>query len=242
MKARDELVKANLKFVVRVAREYTRQGVPLADLISAGNIGLICAAERFDETRGVRFISYAVWWIRQAVLQTLADHARTVRLPSNRVELLHRVCKYIRSWQNGSAGRPPEDEIAAELGIPEKQVVDILVNSQPTLSLDSPVWDDEHSLMDLLPSNNQEPPDKEFMQNSRRQDIESALESLDDREREVIELYFGLREDQDEMTLEAIGVNFNLTRERVRQIKERALSKLRNPIRGKKLIAHADEI
>ncbi len=241
--ARNKLVEANLRFVVRVAREYQNQDMSLADLIGAGNIGLITAAERFDETKGVKFISYAVWWIRQSILQTLTDHSRTVRLPSNRLELLHRISRYTKSRQQDTPGHPAEDEIARELGITEEQVVDILANSHPAISLDARLKDDEeHSLIDLMRDETQEPPDIEFMRNALRQDVASVLDALEEREREIIRLYFGLDESADGMTLEAIGARFKLTRERVRQIKERALNKLRHPLHGQKLVPYAEAV
>jgi RNA polymerase primary sigma factor len=233
LNARTKLVEANLRFVISVAREYQNQGVPLADLISAGNIGLITAAERFDETKGFKFISYAVWWIRQAVLQTLAEHSRVVRLPLNRVDLLRRISRFSSDRQ---------EEIAEELGISVDQVMETLASGQRILSLDATFDDnDENSLMEIMADSRQEPPDALLMRNSLEEEIELALGTLEEREAEVVRLYFGLG-GVNEMTLEEIGVKFGLTRERVRQIKEKALRKLRHPTRGKKLIPYAEEI
>ena len=241
MKARSTLVEANLRFVITVAREYQNQGVPLVDLISAGNVGLITAAERFDETKGFKFISYAVWWIRQSILQTLAEHSRVVRLPLNRVDLLRRISRYTSNKQQETSSRPAEEEIAEELGITVEQVVDTLTSGQRVLSLDATFGDeDENSLLEIMADDNQESPDTQTLKNSLEYEIDVALSTLDDREQEVIKLYFGLG-GAPEMTLEEIGTQFKLTRERVRQIKEKALRKLRHPTRGRKLIPYADE-
>lgn len=242
LKARSKLVEANLRFVITVAREYQNQGVPLVDLISAGNIGLITAAERFDETKGFKFISYAVWWIRQSILQTLAEHSRVVRLPLNRVDLLRRISRYTNNRQQETSARPAEEEIAEELGISVEQVVDTLTSGQRILSLDATFGeDDENSLLEIMPDDGQESPDSLLMKNSLEDEIRAALSTLEDREREVIKLYFGLG-GAPEMTLEEIGVQFRLTRERVRQIKEKALRKLRHPTRGRKLIPYSDQV
>ncbi len=238
--ARAKLIEANLRFVITVAREYQNQGVPLVDLISAGNVGLITAAERFDETRGFKFISYAVWWIRQSVLQTLAEHSRVVRLPLNRVDLLRRIARYTNSRQQETSSRPHEEEVAKELGISVEQVVETLSSGQRVLSLDAKFGDeDENSLLEVMPDDNTESPDKMLLENSLTAEIREALDSLDDREKEVIRLYFGLSR-QAEMTLEEIGLRYKLTRERVRQIKEKALRKLRHPTRGRRLIPYSD--
>ena len=242
MEARAKLVEANLRFVITVAREYQNQGVPLVDLISAGNIGLITAAERFDETKGFKFISYAVWWIRQSILQTLAEHSRVVRLPLNRVDLLRRISRYTNSRQQETSARPAEEEIAEELGISVEQVVDTLTSGQRILSLDATFGDDdENSLLEIMPDENQESPDTLLLKNALEEEIETALSTLEEREQEVIRLYFGLG-GSPEMTLEEIGIQFRLTRERVRQIKEKALRKLRHPTRGRKLIPYSDEV
>ena len=239
-KARAKLIEANLRFVITVAYEYQNQGVPLVDLISAGNVGLITAAERFDETRGFKFISYAVWWIRQSILQTLAEHARVVRLPLNRVELLRRISRCKNNQKQEPSTRTAEEEIAEELDIPVEQVTDILTSGQRTLSLDTSLGDGENSLLEMMPDNSQEPPDAITLRNILRDEISSALSTLDEREQKVIRLYFGLGGGT-EMTLEEIGKQFRLTRERIRQIKEKALRKLRHPTRGRKLMPYAED-
>ena len=237
LKARAKLIEANLRFVITVAYEYQNQGVPVVDLISAGNVGLITAAERFDGTRGFKFISYAVWWIRQSILQTLAEHSRVVRLPLNRVDLLRRIAR----CANGQASTWSTEEIAEELGIPVEQVTETLTCGQRTLSLDASFGDDdENNLLNIMPDNSQEPPDALTLRNTLKDEITRALSTLDEREREVIYLYFGLGGDP-EMTLEEIGKRYRLTRERVRQIKEKALRKLRHPTRGRKLMPYADD-
>ena len=239
-KARAKLIEANLRFVITVAYEYQNQGVPLVDLISSGNVGLITAAERFDETRGFKFISYAVWWIRQSILQTLAEHARVVRLPLNRVELLRRISRCKNNQKQEPSMRTAEEEIAEELDIPVEQVTDILTSGQRTLSLDTSLGDGENSLLEMMPDNSQESPDAMTLRNTLKDEIRSALSTLDEREQKVIRLYFGLGGGA-EMTLEEIGKQFRLTRERIRQIKEKALRKLRHPTRGRKLMPYADD-
>ncbi len=239
-KARAKLIEANLRFVITVAYEYQNQGVPLVDLISAGNVGLITAAERFDETRGFKFISYAVWWIRQSILQTLAEHARVVRLPLNRVELLRRISRCKNNQKQEPSTRTAEEEIAEELDIPVEQVTDILTSGQRTLSLDTSLGDGENSLLEMMPDNSQESPDAMTLRNTLKDEISSALSTLDEREQKVIRLYFGLGGGT-EMTLEEIGKQFRLTRERIRQIKEKALRKLRHPTRGRKLMPYAED-
>jgi len=241
MRARAALVEANLRFVISIALKYQNRGVPLADLISAGNIGLITAAERFDETKGFKFISYAVWWIRQSIQQTLAEHSRVMRLPVNRLDLLRRISRYITSQQQETSTRPSEEEIATALGVSVEYVIDTLIKGRGIVSLDETFGDDDkNSLMEIMPDENQESPDSLVMRNSLRDDIEEALETLDDREQEVIRLYFGL-DGTAKMTLEEIGSKFGLTRERIRQIKEKALGKLRRPTRARKLAHYSEE-
>ncbi len=241
LKARATLVEANLRFVITVARDYQNQGVPLVDLISSGNLGLITAAERFDETKGFKFISYAVWWIRQSILQTLAEHSRIVRLPLNRVDLLRRISRYTNTRQQETTIRPQEEEIADELGLTVEQVMDTLASGQRILSLDATLGEGEdNSLLEIMPDATQESPDTMAMRNSLEHEMESALETLDEREQQVIRLYFGIGGNR-ELTLEEIGTQFRLTRERVRQIKEKALRKLRHPTRGRKLMPYAEE-
>lgn len=242
LNARTKLIEANLRFVISVAREYQNQGVLLGDLISAGNIGLITAAERFDETLGFKFISYAVWWIRQAILMALAEHSRVVRLPLNRVDLLRRISRFSRDSQQKNSRSPNKEEIAKGLGIPVYQVAETMAHGQSALSLDAGFGDTgENSLMEILPDSRQEPPDAQLMRSSLEDEVESVLGTLEEREAEVLRLYFGLGTG-DELTLEEIGVKFGLTRERIRQIKEKALRKLRHPTRGKRLLPYAEEV
>ena len=238
LKARDCLIKANLRFVVNVALKYRNQGVALADLISAGNIGLITATERFDETRGFKFISYAVWWIRQSILQTLAEQGRMIRLPINRLDLLRRIKKFSDEYQSNKGHMPTETEIANEFHITEDQVIDMLSHSPIVFSLDKPIHDEDTTLIDLMPDKDQTPPDTAMFNNALRDEVNDLLYTLDDREADVIRLYFGL--DGSSWTLQAIANKYSLTRERVRQIKEKALRKLRHPSRGRKLIAYAE--
>ena len=230
-RARDQLVSANLRFVVSVAREYQNHGVPLSDLISAGNVGLMTAAERFDGARGFKFISYAVWWIRQAIHQSLAQDSRVVRLPINRINLLHNISKISRELRQNTEKEPEPEVIAKELGVSEEMVKDTMMRARDVWSLDASFKeDDDHSLMNILPDTSQQAPDTEVVEDSVKIQVEEVLESLDAREQEVLRLYFGLGDDEP-MTLEEIGVRFNLTRERVRQIKEKALRRLRHPRR-----------
>ena len=239
MEARAKLVEANLRFVITIARKYQNKGMPLEDLISAGNLGLVTAAERFDETRGFKFISYAVWWIRQSIQHTLAEHPRMVRLPINRVDLLRRIFKYINNRE--TSRQPDEEEIAGKLGVSVEMVKDTLRLARNVRSLDATFGDDkDNSLMNQVVDENQESPDAQSMRNSLVRQIEVALDSLDEREREVIKLYFGL-DGTHGMTLEQIGSKFGLTRERIRQIKEKALGRLRNPALARKLMPYVEE-
>ena len=229
--ARNRLVEANLRFVVSVAKEYQNRGVPLSDLVSAGNMGLITAAERFDENKGFKFISYAVWWIRQAILQTLAEQSRTVRLPLNKIGLLYKISKTSRMLQQERADDPNPEEIANQLEVPVQEVKETLMCGRSVRSLDATFKDEEdHSLLDVLPDDRQESPESQAMQGCLRGQIDTALGSLMGREAEILRLYFGLG-GEDPMTLDQIGVRFGLTRERVRQIKEKALHRLRHPSR-----------
>ena len=234
-RARDKLVSANLRFVVSVAREYQNHGVPLADLISAGNMGLMTAAERFDGARGFKFISYAVWWIRQAIHQSLAQDSRVVRLPINRIDLLNNISKVSRELRQAREGEPEPESIAKELGVSVEMVQDTLLRARDVWSLDASFREDEdHSLMHVLADESQQTPDTEVVEESVRDQVKSVLGSLDPRECEVLRLYFGLG-GEEPLTLEEIGVRFSLTRERVRQIKEKALRRLRHPRRRAQL-------
>jgi len=236
--ALERLTKANLRFVVSVAKQYQNQGLSLADLINEGNIGLITAAKRFDETRGFKFISYAVWWIRQAILQALAEQSRIVRLPLNRVGTLHKIGKISSSLEQDLGREPSPDEIAKELALTEVEVSDTLKISNSHLSLDAPFSDSEdNSLLDVLEDELQPSPDECLLDESLRIEIEKALDTLTPREAEVINLYFGLNHEKP-LTLEEIGARFSLTRERVRQIKEKAIRRLRHASRSKALRAY----
>jgi RNA polymerase primary sigma factor len=237
-KALEKLTKANLRFVVSVAKQYQNQGLSLADLINEGNIGLIKAAKRFDETRGFKFISYAVWWIRQAILQALAEQSRIVRLPLNRVGTLHKIGKVASSLQQNLGREPSPNEIAVELSLTEGEVSDTLKISNSHLSLDAPFSaSEDNSLIDILEDEMQPSPDESLLSESLRVEIEKALDSLTPREAEVINLYFGLNHEKP-LTLEEIGARFSLTRERVRQIKEKAIRRLRHASRSKALRAY----
>ncbi|MEA1981561.1 MAG: sigma-70 family RNA polymerase sigma factor [candidate division Zixibacteria bacterium] len=236
--ALEKLTKANLRFVVSVAKQYQNQGLSLADLINEGNIGLIKAAKRFDETRGFKFISYAVWWIRQAILQALAEQSRIVRLPLNRVGTLHKIGKASSRLEQGLGRLPSPDEIAKELELTENEVADTLKISNTHLSLDAPFSvSEDNSLIDVLEDEFQPSPDESLLSNSLRIEIEKALDSLTPREAEVINLYFGLHHEK-ALTLEEIGARFSLTRERVRQIKEKAIRRLRHASRSRSLRAY----
>jgi RNA polymerase primary sigma factor len=238
--ALERLTKANLRFVVSVAKQYQNQGLSLADLINEGNIGLIKAAKRFDETRGFKFISYAVWWIRQAILQALAEQSRIVRLPLNRVGTLHKIGKISSSLEQEYGREPSPDEIAKELELTAVEVSDTLKISNSHLSLDAPFsTSEDNSLMDVLEDEFQPAPDEALLDESLRLEIERALDTLSSREAEVINLYFGLNHEK-ALTLEEIGARFNLTRERVRQIKEKAIRRLRHASRSKSLRAYLD--
>ncbi|MEE9554329.1 MAG: sigma-70 family RNA polymerase sigma factor [candidate division Zixibacteria bacterium] len=236
--ALEKLTKANLRFVVSVAKQYQNQGLSLSDLINEGNIGLIKAAKRFDETRGFKFISYAVWWIRQAILQALAEQSRIVRLPLNRVGTLHKIGKISSSLQQQYGREPSANEIAKKLELSEGEVSDTLKISNSHLSLDAPFSvSEDNSLIDILEDEMQESPDESLLSDSLRVEIEKALDTLTPREAEVINLYFGLNHDKP-LTLEEIGARFSLTRERVRQIKEKAIRRLRHASRSKALRAY----
>ena len=224
-------MEANLRFVVSVAKEYQNRGVPLSDLISSGNMGLITAAERFDEKRGFKFISYAVWWIRQAILQTLAEQSRTVRLPLNKIGLLYKISRASRKLMQERADDPVPEDIAAQLDVPVEEVKETILHGRSVRSLAATFREEEdQSLLDILPDDRQESPEIGVMKGCLRHQIESALGSLVGREAEILRLYFGL-EGEEPMTLDQIGERFRLTRERVRQIKEKALHRLRHPSR-----------
>ncbi|MEE4312224.1 MAG: RNA polymerase sigma factor RpoD/SigA [candidate division KSB1 bacterium] len=226
--ALDKLVKANLRFVISVAKEYQGQGLPLQDLISEGNLGLIKAAQRFDETRGFKFISYAVWWIRQSILQALAEQSRVVRLPLNRVGAINKIGRALEQLEKAFGREPSINEVAMKMEMTAFEVADVLKTSARHLSLDEPFKDEDgNNLLDVIESDRYAPPDNTLMKESLQIEIDKVLETLKVREAEIIKLYFGLDGDRP-LTLEEIGEHFKLTRERVRQIKEKALRRLRH--------------
>ena len=233
-----KLVRSNLRFVVSVAKKYQGQGLTLSDLINEGNYGLMKAASRFDETRGFKFISYAVWWIRQAILHALAEQSRIVRLPLNRIGTISKIRKTSARLSQDLKRSPSVDELAAELDIKPHKVREALSQSARHISMDAPFGDDDdHSLLDLLPETDNASPDDQLMGESIRIDVERALVSLPPREAEITRLYFGIGHKHPK-TLDEIGRRFGLTRERVRQIKERALRKLRQKHRRDELTMH----
>jgi RNA polymerase primary sigma factor len=233
--ALEELVKANLRFVVSVAKDYQGQGLPLTDLINEGNLGLIKAAGRFDETRGFKFISYAVWWIRQSILQALAEHSRIVRLPLNRVGTISKITKTAEKLEAEIERSPNEKEIGRQLNMTSDEVIDAMRISRRHQSLNAPFRDgDKNSLIDIIKDDNQIAPDAPLMNDSLKDEIRNSLDTLKDRERMVIKMYFGIERDY-ALTLNEIGEEFNLTRERVRQIKEKAIRRLRHRSRSKTL-------
>ncbi len=231
--ALEKLTKANLRFVVSVAKQYQNQGLSLGDLINEGNLGLIKAAKRFDETRGFKFISYAVWWIRQSILQALAEQSRVVRLPLNRVGALNKIGKAYSNLEQEFEREPSPEEIAEQLDMTAFEVTDTLKMSGRHLSMDAPFSQGEDNrLLDIIHNDRAPSPDHGLMEESLRKEVERALETLSRREAEVVRLYFGLNREHP-LTLEEIGEKFNLTRERVRQIKEKAIRRLRHTSRAK---------
>ena len=237
-KALEVLVKANLRFVVSVARNYQNQGLPLSDLINEGNLGLLRAAKRFDEKKNFKFISYAVWWIRQSILQALAEQSRIIKLPLNRVGAIHKIGKTQSRLEQKLRRVPNATEIAAELQIGEDEVYETIKIGNSHMSLDAPLQSSEDSrLLDLIPDDDQAPPDDGLMGISLHDEINKTLDTLSEREKEVVRLYFGIGEDTSH-TLEEIGQRFNLTRERARQIKEKALRRLKHSSRSKRLLAY----
>jgi len=240
--ARDELVQANLRFVVSVAMNYRNRGLELSDLIGAGNMGLLTAAERFDGTKGYKFISYAVWWIRQAILTAIAEQSRVVRLPMSRVDLMQKIVNIKKRLEQGQDHGPDAEAIAEELEMPVPRVRDILLGDSPVRSLDQALEGGEcgKSLYDLLPDSHQASPDAEAIQASDQALVARLLSSLEEREQYIIRRYFGL-DGNEPMTLEQIGRLMGVTRERVRQIKEKALKKLSHPSCARTLQPLADE-
>ena len=233
-KALERLTKANLRFVVSVAKQYQNQGLSLPDLINEGNMGLIKAAEKFDGTRGFKFISYAVWWIRQSILQAIAEQSRIVRLPLNQVGSVNKINRILNKFEQENERRPSIDEIAEKTDLPEDKIEDAMKVPGKHISVDAPIVDgEENSLLDLLASTDTPTTDNELVLESLREEIAEALQTLNERERNVIEAFFGIN--QQEMTLEEIGDKYGLTRERVRQIKEKAIRRLRHNTKNKML-------
>ncbi len=237
-KALEKLTKANLRFVVSVAKQYQNQGLSLGDLINEGNLGLIKAAKRFDETRGFKFISYAVWWIRQSILQALAEQSRIVRLPLNRVGALNKIGKAFSTLEQEFEREPSASELAEELDMSLFEVADTLKISGRHLSMDAPfAQGEDNRLLDVIQDERTPLPDHALIKESLSKEVERALGTLTEREAEVIRLYFGLGREHS-LTLEEIGEKFQLTRERVRQIKEKAIRRLRHASRSKQLRAY----
>jgi RNA polymerase primary sigma factor len=236
--ALNKLIRANLRFVVSVSKQYQNQGLSLPDLINEGNLGLIKAAQRFDETRGFKFISYAVWWIRQSILQALAEQARIVRLPLNKIGSINKINRTFADLEQKYEREPSVQEIATALEIAPEEVKESLKSSSRHVSMDAPIIQDEDgTLYDVMLSMDTPPPDKGLLTDSLRKEIERALSTLTYREANIIRLYFGLN-GKHPHTLEEIGEEFNLTRERVRQIKEKAIKRLKNATRCKNLKAY----
>ena len=232
--AKDKLVTANLRFVVSVAKQYQNQGVPLTDLINEGNIGLITAAEKFDETRGFKFISYAVWWIRQSILQAIAEQSRIVRVPLNQVGSVSKINRMLSKFEQEFERRPSTDEISERVDIPEDKVDEAMMANARHVSVDAPFVDGEdNSLLDVLINDDAPMADRQLVIESLRAEIATVLQTLNERERAVITAFYGIG--QPEMTLEEIGNKYGLTRERVRQIKEKAIRRLRNNTKNKLL-------
>ena len=236
-KALERLTKANLRFVVSVAKQYQNQGLSLADLINEGNVGLIKAAEKYDETRGFKFISYAVWWIRQSILQAIADQSRIVRLPLNQVGSMNKINRVLNKFEQENERRPSVEEISERTDLPEDKIDEAILASGRQVSMDAPFVDGEdNSLLDIMPNNDAPMADRQLLVESLRSEISNALKLLSERERNIITAFYGIG--QAEMTLEEIGNKFNLTRERVRQIKEKAIRRLRNNTKSKILKAY----
>ena len=239
-RALERLTKANLRFVVSVAKQYQNQGLSLPDLINEGNLGLIKAAEKFDETRGFKFISYAVWWIRQSILQAIAEQSRIVRLPLNQVGSVNKINRGLNKFEQEHERRPSVDEMADRIDLPEDKIAEAMKVNGHHVSMDAPfVEGEDNSLLDVLTNDDAPGTDRELVMESLRSEIERALEILNDRERKVVMAFFGIG--MPEMTLEEIGDKYNLTRERVRQIKEKAIRRLRHNTKSKLLKSYLGE-
>ena len=233
-KALEKLTKANLRFVVSVAKQYQNQGLDLPDLINEGNVGLIKAAEKFDETRGFKFISYAVWWIRQSILQAIAEQSRIVRLPLNQVGSVNKINRELNRFEQEFERKPSVEELAEKTDIPIEKIDETINVNGRHVSVDAPFSEsDDGSLLDVLPNENSPTADRQLQLESLQSEIKSALKTLSDRERKMVEAFFGIG--QPELTLEEIGSKFGLTRERVRQIKEKAIRRLRGCSKNKQL-------
>ncbi len=233
--ALEKLTRANLRFVVSVAKQYQNQGLSLPDLINEGNLGLIKAAQRFDETRGFKFISYAVWWIRQSILQAIAEHSRIVRLPLNQVGSLNKLNKAFSKLEQEYEREPTEEELAQQLDLAEDKVKDSIQISGRHISMDAPlVAGEESTLYDVMVNKDSPKADRDLLKESLQMEIERTLDTLSEREKEIIKLYFGIGMNHG-LTIDEIGEKFDLTRERVRQIKEKALKRLRQSTRSKLL-------
>lgn len=233
-KALERLTKANLRFVVSVAKQYQNKGLSLPDLINEGNLGLIKAAERYDETRGFKFISYAVWWIRQSILQAIAEQSRIVRLPLNQVGSVNRIARELNKFEQENERKPSVEEMADRIDLPEEKIAEAMKINTHHVSMDAPFADGEdNSLLDFLPNTDSPSTDNVLDQESLRTEIGRVLDVLNDRELKVIKAFFGIG--MQEMTLEEIGDKYNLTRERVRQIKEKAIRRLRYNTKSKTL-------
>ena len=236
-KALERLTRANLRFVVSVAKQYQNQGLSLSDLINEGNLGLIKAAEKFDETRGFKFISYAVWWIRQSILQAIAEQSRIVRLPLNQVGSVNKINRMLIKFEQENERRPSVEEISQEINLPEEKVDEAMSANTRHVSVDAPFADgDEGSLLDILVNESSPMADRQLVMESLQAEIKQALRILNERERNVIEAFFGIN--GPELTLEEIGEKYGLTRERVRQIKEKAIRRLREGTKNKMLKAY----
>ncbi len=236
-KALEQLTRANLRFVVSVAKQYQNQGMSLADLINEGNVGLIKAAEKFDETRGFKFISYAVWWIRQSILQAIADQSRIVRLPLNKVGSISKINRMLNKFEQENERRPSIQEISEETDLPQDKIDDVLFTNGRHVSVDAPFVDGEDSsLLDVMVNNDSPMADSQLVLESLKAEIADALKMLNQRERNVVKAFYGI--DGPELTMDEIGEKFGLTRERVRQIKEKAIRRLRGSTKNKILKAY----
>ena len=236
-KALEKLTKANLRFVVSVAKQYQNQGLSLPDLINEGNVGLIKAAEKFDETRGFKFISYAVWWIRQSILQAIADQSRIVRLPLNQLGAVNKINRALSKFEQEHERRPNIEELSESIDLPMEKIGEAMTANTYHVSVDAPFAEgDDNSLLDIMINENSPMADRQLVKESLQAEINTALKSLNERERNVVQAFFGIN--HPEMTLEEIGDKYGLTRERVRQIKEKAIRRLRNCTKNKILMTY----